>query len=159
MHETDFTPARSAPPASAIRLEMKLEVHRPGLDLDPKRWNYHTIFMAEIHANVGRVAVQAYEGFLREGRGGLFVDAAQWLRVVKHQFSAASDGLPISYLPAEALAARVDFGSLQTGVEALLRTYDPAEGFVLVVYHHPGDTLSCYVASLVPGPEALYRSL
>ena len=159
MQESDFTPASSAPSASAIQLEMKLEVHRPGLGLEPKRWNYHTIFMAEIHANLARVATQAYEGFLREGRGGLFVDAAQWLRLVKYRFRDAADGFPMSYLPAEALAARVDFGSLQAGVEALLRTYDPAEGFVLVVYHHPGDTLSCYAASLVPGPEALYHSV
>lgn len=138
-------------------MEVKLEVHLPGLDLDAKRWNYHTIFMTEVHDNLARVATQAYEGFQREGRGTLFADAAQWLRVVKRQFNTVQGDFPTSYLPADVVLAQVDFGVLQQGFVSLLRDYDPEHLFVLVVNHHPGDLLSCYVVAPQPGPGARYH--
>ncbi len=134
------------------------EIHVPGLDLNQKLWTYHTIFMSEMHANLTGVSIRGYEGYSTQGRGALFADADQWLRVVKRQFDAVKGDVPLSYLPAEEVLARVDFGILQVGFKEMLNSYDPDRQFVLTVQHHPGDLLSGYLVTPLPYPAELYRA-
>ena len=128
----------------------------PGLDLDTKRWNYHTIFMTELHANLAAVGTRAYVGYKQGGRGAFFADVEQWLQVVKRRFDAVESPFPVSYLPQQAIQDRVDFGPLQQGFLHLLETYDPECQFLVVVTHHPGDVLSCYLIAPETGPVGLY---
>ena len=140
-------------------MKMLLEIHMPGLDLDAKRWNYHTIFMTELHANVGAVGARAYAEYQALGRGVLFADAEQWLQVVKRSLDVVKSSFPLRYVPREQILKEVDYGVLQGGIVQLLDGYDPEEQFLLLVNHHPGDVQSCYLIAPEPGPAVLCQTL
>ena len=155
--DSTATPSDEADRPDSVEMKTPLEIHMPGLDLDTKRWNYHTIFMTEVHANLARVGARAYEEYRRSGRGAFFADAEQWLLIVKRQFNAVKEPFPLSYFPAERVRQEVDFGPLQQGFANLLDTYDAEREFNLVVNHHPGDVLSCYLIAPEPGPARLHE--
>lgn len=141
---------RHPPVQTAHALDVRAELHLPGLDLNQKRWTYHTIFMNEVHRHGERVHAQARDAYAHHGRGVLFVDAEQWLRLVKRSSEGILADDVFESLAADAARERLSFGPFQPGFEALLDAYDPQHQFVIVTCHHPGDMLSCYLVAAAP---------
>lgn len=123
-------------------LEVLAEIHVPGLDLFPRRWNHHLILFQEIHDHIDDVRACARTGYASHGRGCVNVSVEDWRKIVKELWLKEDVAFPCSYRYAEDL---VNFGLLTEGFQSLLRGYDPDREFVLTVHHHPGDLLSAYL--------------
>jgi hypothetical protein len=127
-------------------MDVTLEIHVPGLDMQQTRWTHHLLFMQEVHHKAGVIAAQARANFLAHGRGTLHVSRAQWMQVMRNAIVEDHDGkLPHTYLGSDDANLRCDFGILASGFSEMLRRYDPEREFVLTVEHHPTGLLSCYV--------------
>ena len=127
------------------KMDIDLEIHVPGLDLHHERWNYHVIFMDEVHKiykTIGGLAWRAYE---EQGRGVLFIDRDQWMKIIRGRWAEEGEEFPCHYVKVGASRDGVDFEMLRGGFTELLKEYDPEKQVVMVVQHHSADLLSCYL--------------
>ncbi len=140
-------------------LDIRLEIHAPGLDLHHRRWNYHVMFMDEVHKHFEAVAALAWGHYQKRGRGTLFVSKEQWLEVIKADWMKNGERFPCRYIAygSEPEEHEVDFGSLREGFARMLRDYDPTTHFILSVEHHSAGLLSAYLLWSDPGPSALHH--
>ena len=131
-------------------MEVLLEIHAPGLDLEHARWTYHLIFMKEVHERIASVAACARDSYRGYGRGTIFISRRQWISVVRDAVLEESVPFPCTYVSAEDAAAQFDFGRGTAGFQEVLYGYDPQRQFVLTVRHPPGEQLSCYLVDVGP---------
>ena len=139
------------------RMDVGLEVHVPGLDLSPERWTQHSLFMECVHERVHVIAAAAWGHFEAHGRGTLFVDAAQWMRVIRGEWEDDGAPPPFEYVAVGHVKERADFKELDGGYDQILTGYDPAASFVLTVQQRDGKLLSGYLIRTDPGPQELHR--
>lgn len=125
-------------------MDIDLEIHSPGLDLHHKRWNYHVLFMDEVHDEFDRIAARAREGYREHGRGTVFVDKDRWITVIRGEWDREKRTFPCDYIvPSDADIER--FAPLREGFKELVRKYDPEKQVVLTVEHHSAGMLSTYL--------------
>lgn len=136
--------------------DVDLEIHAPGLDLHHERWNYHVMFMDEVHENMQRIAAQAWDFYEKQGRGAVFVDQDQWMSVIRNNWEKEGQSFPCHYVRHGDSIAGVDFGILREGFIEMVREYNPETHLVLTVQHHSSDLLSAYL--LKADPETAFRS-
>lgn len=134
-------------PTRSLDAHVVAELHLPGLGLSQKRWTYHSIFMGEVHRHLAPVCAQATAGYQQRGAGLLFVDAEQWLSLVRRSFEEMPADVAFEYLTVDEAQQRFDFKLLQPSFLALMSTVRAPHQFALVACHHPGDMLSCYIVS------------
>lgn len=136
-------------------MKIKLEIHAPGLDLHHERWNHHVLFMDKVHAHGDRIAACAWTRTTELGRGALYVDKNDWMEIIKGDAWMESSLFPCTHVDGESGRDVVDTAPLGAGFLEMLETFDPEKEVILLVQHHPGDQLSCYLVE--PGvapPEA-----
>lgn len=125
-------------------LTIDLEIHVPGLDLHHERWNYHVMFMDEVHRHHEEIRSLAHEYYESRGRGTVFVDPSQWMQIIQAQWTETGT-FPCSYVRRSEDPEGLDLGVLGAGFHQMLEEYDPAQQVVLTVLHHPGKLLSTYL--------------
>lgn len=125
--------------------DVDLEIHAPGLDLHHKHWNYHVMFMDEVHRMNRRIGARSWRGYGEHGRGALFVDRDQWMDVIRRRWAEEGDLFPCHYIKDRAPADDVNLEVLRSGFKEMIREYDPERQVVMVVQHHSADLLSCYL--------------
>lgn len=138
-------------------MRIKLEIHAPGLDLHQERWNHHVLFMDRVHTHVDRIAACSWQQFTASGRGALFVDADQWMTVIKGDQWTQDVLFPCGYTTAQ--QDDVDTVPLGAGFRQLLSGYDPESETILLVQHHPGDQLSVYLIEPLNAPPDMYEKM
>lgn len=139
-------------------MDVDLEIHSPGLDLHHQRWNYHVLFMDEVHDAFDRIAAYGWQSYLEEGRGTIFVDRDDWMAVIRAQWNKDDMLFPCTYIPAEGLSGDEKFIPLGAGFTQLIKEYEPRTQFVMTVEHHSADLLSTYLMRSDPGPEEAFDS-
>ena len=137
-------------------MDVDLEIHSPGLDLHHQRWNYHVLFMDEVHDAFDRIAAFGWKSYLDEGRGTIFVDRDDWMAVIRAQWDKDKMLFPCKYVPAAGASGAEKFSPLRAGFEQLLEGYDPETQFVLTVEHHSAELLSTYLMRSDPGPKEAF---
>ncbi|MGI9174978.1 MAG: hypothetical protein ACR2GR_06635 [Rhodothermales bacterium] len=134
-------------------MDVELELHAPGLDMNQSRWTHHLIFMQEVHERKHEITAISWEHYQSKGRGSLFVDRKQWMDVIRDTMLEESMPFPCSYVTEAEAASRFDFNVLTDGFVQVLHQYDPETRFVLTVEHHPEGLLSTYLVVTEPGPR------
>lgn len=124
--------------------EIDLEIHAPGLDLHRDRWNYHVMFMDEVHRNLPTITRAATSHYSEQGRGSLYVGPRQWMEIIEGEWKA-SGRFPCDYMRPDEKRDDVDFGPLGDGHRQMMREYKPDSQLILTVLHHPGEMLSAYL--------------
>lgn len=135
-------------------MEIDLEIHLPGLDMNQSRWTHHLLFMQDVHASLDKIARYARTGYEEKGRGTLHVNRQQWREIVRQTIDGESDDFPSEFLPVERAGELFSEPALRSAFVRLLEEYDPKIQFVLTVEHPPGGALSCYLirtAKIVTG--------
>lgn len=141
-------------------MDIELEIHAPGLDLHQERWNNHVLFMDQVHTHMGRIAACAWAHYEQEGRGALFVDSQQWMKVIRSDQWKQEEGLfPCHFVPLGQRPDPIDITTLRGGFREMVEDYDPEIHVVLLVQHHPGEQLSAYLVQSDPSPPEAYRAL
>lgn len=140
-------------------MDVDLEIHAPGLDLHHQRWNYHVLFMDEVHKNVSRIAAYGWKCHLEHGRGTIFVDREKWMTVIRDRWNHDEILFPCSYVASGTESPDSIFSKLRSGFKQLVDEYNAENQFVLTVEHHSADLLSSYLMSSDPGPRAAYQEL
>ena len=139
-------------------MDVDLEIHSPGLDLHHRRWNYHVLFMDEVHDAFDRIAVFGWRNFVDRGRGTIFVDRDNWMKVIRAAWSVEDMPFPCEYVGAEEASQEDKFFPLRMGFKELIDKYDPEKQFVLTVEHHSADLLSTYLMRSDPGPKEAFEA-
>ncbi len=139
-------------------MDVDLEIHSPGLDLHHRRWNYHVLFMDEVHDAFDRIASFGWQSYLAEGRGTIFVDRDHWMTVISAQWSQDEMLFPCRYISATLAFDKAKFLPLRSGFRQLVEQYDPETQFVLTVEHHSADLLSTYLMRSDPGPKEAFET-
>ena len=132
-------------PEEKRRMDIEMELHVPGLDLDQSRWTRHLIFMDEVHDKIYILGASAWEFYQAHGRGTLFVSKEKWMEVVRAAMAESQEFFPCDYIQIDGLPDGFDFAYFRGGFEAMVESYDPEEEFVLTVEHHPGGSLATYL--------------
>lgn len=139
-------------------MDVDLEIHSPGLDLHHRRWNYHVLFMDEVHDAYDRIAAFGWQSYLDVGRGTIFVNRDHWMTVISAKWSPSEMLFPCTFIAAGEATADGKLGPLRAGFRELIEKYDPETQFVLTVEHHSADLLSCYLMRSDPGPKEAHES-
>ena len=135
-------------------MRIKLEIHVPGLDLHQERWNHHVLFMDRVHDHADRIAACSWKHYSEAGRGSLHVDHEQWMTVIKGDQWTEHQLFPCGYVTEDKTSLDID--PLGAGFREMISDYDPNSEMILLVEHHPGDQLSCYLVEPdIPPPEML----
>lgn len=126
-------------------MDVVIEMHAPGLDLHDTRWNYHFIFMKEVHDRFASVVHCAQDSHEHHGRGTVSISRDQWLDFLRDSMNDRELLFPCSYVQADEARSRFDFGRTSAGFRQILEEYDPERQLVLTVEHYLGKQLSCYM--------------
>ena len=139
-------------------MDIALEIHAPGLDLHHERWNHHVLFMDKVHQHADRIAACAWSHHTEYGRGAMYVDADEWMKIIKGDGWTKDVLFPCRRITGDPETDAVDTTALGAGFRHMLADHDPEHEVVLLVQHHPGDQLSCYLVEpdLAP-PKAFDR--
>jgi len=127
------------------RMDIDLEIHVPGLDLHHERWNYHVLFMDEVHKMYRAIGVIGWQCYKKDGRGVVFVDRDQWMKIIRGKWDEDGEAFPCHYVKGGSAHRDADFEMLRSGFTELVHEYDPEKQVVMVVQHHSADLLSCYL--------------
>lgn len=138
------------------RMEVDLEIHAPGLDLHHERWNYHVMFMDEVHQAYDRLAALAWESYKRHGPGCIYVDRDRWMTVIRARWDRDEMLFPCQYVTNEVHLPDSRFGALREGFRQMVKEYDARKQFVLCVEHHSANLLSAYLLRSLPTPPDAY---
>ena len=126
-------------------MDVDLEIHAPGLDLHHERWNYHVLFMDEVHAEIDLIAERARAGHRNQGRGTVFVSKDQWMTIIRGEWDRDEVTFPCRFLAPLEDSVVEQFSALKDGFVQLVHEYDPAKQVVLTVEHHSAGLLSTYL--------------
>jgi hypothetical protein len=140
-----------------LQLEVLAEIHVPGLDLTPRRWNNHLILFEEIHENIMDVALKAWEGYQTMGRGSICLGVEDWREMVQRNWIEEQSGFSGTYTPLGEEVQEFDFERLQPTFRHIVESYDPTHELVIVARHHPGDLLSCYLLTIGTSLAEVHR--
>jgi hypothetical protein len=136
-------------------LNVRREIHAPGLDMHEERINMHRIFQYVVHDQIVRIGAFAWKHYEKQGRGAVFVNERQWREAIREQHweRAGDEIVPFAFVADGAAAVGVDLAPLGKGYEEMVKQYDPEREIVLVVQHPPGDLISAYLIVAVPPPK------
>lgn len=140
-------------------MDVDLEIHAPGLDLHHQRWNYHVLFMDEVHDAFSRIASFGWQCYQEMGRGTIFVNRDNWMAVIRAQWDKEEMLFPCEYISAANTSDDEKFSPLRGGFRQLVDEYEPETQFVLTVEHHSADLLSTYLMRSDPGPKEAYQDV
>jgi hypothetical protein len=140
-------------------LDVLTEIHVPGLDLTPRRWNNHLILFEEVHENIIDVALKAWEGYQTMGRGSICLGVEDWRHMVQQNWMEEQAGFSGTYVSLGEESEEFDFERLQPTFRQIVESYDPRTEFVIAARHHPGDLLSCYLLTVRPSLPEIHSRL
>ena len=135
-------------------MDVDLEIHAPGLDPHHERWNYHVLFMDEVHAELSLIAERAREGYKKKGRGTVFVDKDQWMTIIRGEWNRSDVTFPCEFVSPDEDGVHKKFSALQDGFVQLIQQYNPENQVVLTVEHHGAGLLSTYLIRSDPEDAA-----
>lgn len=138
-------------------MDVDLEIHAPGLDLHHERWNYHVLFMDEVHAYCERIAALGWDSYQRVGRGTIFVDRKLWMTIIKARWDRDKLLFPCEYVADGLNLPDSKFSALRSGFLQMVEDYDPNKQFVMCVEHHSANLFSSYLLRTSPGPPEAYQ--
>lgn len=138
-------------------MRIKLEIHAPGLDLHQDRWNHHVLFMDRVHEHSDRISACSWQRYTESGRGALFVDEDQWMTVIKGDQWTEDVLFPCAYT--NEAQSGVDATPLGAGFRQMISSYDPESETILLVQHHPGEQLSCYLIEADIAPPVSFARM
>lgn len=139
-------------------MDVDIEIHAPGLDLHHQRWNYHVMFMDEVHKAFLRIAALGWQCFLKEGRGTIFVDRKSWMTVIRAQWKTTEMLFPSRYVPAAEISSEDRLVPLRAGFRQLVEEYEPETHIILTVEHHSANLMSSYLMRSEPGPKEAFET-
>lgn len=128
-----------------MSFDVDLEIHSPGLNLHHERWNYHVMFMDEVHRHARDLAAFARASYERLGRGSIYIGQEQWMAIIEGGWQELTKSFPCEYLTSDQPWPDSPQKRLGDGHRQMIETYDPATQLVLTVLHHPGELLSAYL--------------
>lgn len=139
------------------KLEVDLEIHTPGLDVDPDLWSLHQAFIDEIENHFIQVAASTWGAYQKYGRGGIFVENRQGLKFSYAELGMNGETFFGKYLTAEGVSSMVEAGSAVPSLRQVLGDYDPENQVVIFVTHCGYALTSCYLFSCDPQPPECYQ--
>jgi hypothetical protein len=125
-------------------MDVDLELHAPGLDLEPERWNMHIVFMQSVHDRIRFLSALAWSNFNSAGKGTLYIGKEAWMEVIRGHDSTI-DHFPCDYIGLDQVHQIDHVDRLGKGYQVMLEEYDPEKQLVLTVQHHKADITSAYL--------------